>query len=104
MSIVPVITWLLPFYPEVPNSSNTPAWTISTLFFWYLWFPFIFDKLMRLQDEELARSMVKCFWLQIIIPFVIISWFTASEGNNWPWVQNKTKNSMINDHIFNHEL
>ena len=79
MSFIPVNTWLLPYFPETPESSNYPAWTISTLMFWYLWFPMILFFVQRWNDIELSRRIIKCYWIQFFVPIFLCGWFIVYE-------------------------
>ena len=68
ISIFSINTWLLPYKEFAPND---PAWTISTLSFWYWLFPFIFPRLQRLTNKELAQGIVKYFWLSVGINIML---------------------------------
>ena len=68
ISIFGINTWLLPYVNWEPND---PAWTISTLAFWYWIFPFIFPRLQRLKDTEVARGIVNYFWLSVGINILV---------------------------------
>ena len=81
-SIIPVNTWFLPYLPPVPDSANYPAWTISTLSFWYLIFPFVFFRIQRLNDVNLYLGIIKCFWIQIGSSVLLCYWFMAMEGHS----------------------
>ena len=69
ISIFAVNTWLLPYNNFDPNG---PAWTISTLSFWYWCFPFILPRLQRLSNKELAKGIVKYFWLGVGINYLLL--------------------------------
>ena len=69
ISIFALNTWLLPYENYNPNG---PAWTISTLSFWYWCFPFILPRLQRLTNKELAKSIVKYFWLSVGINYSLV--------------------------------
>ena len=69
ISVFAVNTWLLPYANFHPNG---PAWTISTLSFWYWCFPFIFPRLQRLTNNELAKGMIKYFWLGVGINILLL--------------------------------
>ena len=102
MSIIPVNTWLLPYFPETPESSNYPAWTISTLMFWYLWFPLIFYFVQRSDDVELSRRIIKCYWIQFFVPIVLCGWFVVYEGLSLTSVLNYVRNiDIVNDLHYN---
>ena len=62
LSIFAINTWVLPYTNFNPNG---PAWTISALFFWYWCFPFILPRMQRLTDSQIARGIVKYFWLSV---------------------------------------
>ena len=68
ISIFSINTWLLPYKEFAPND---PAWTISTLSFWYWLFPFIFPRLQRFTNKELAQGVVKYFWLSVGINILL---------------------------------
>ena len=68
ISIFLLNTWLLPYENYNPN---WPAWTISTLSFWYWCFPFILPRLQRLTNKELAKGIVKYFWLSVGINYLL---------------------------------
>ena len=68
ISVFGVNTWLLPYENYNPNG---PAWTISTLSFWYWCYPLIFPRLQRLTNNELAQGMVKYFWLGVGINILL---------------------------------
>ena len=69
LSFFAINTWVLPYQNFSPNESS---WTISTLFFWYWCFPFILPRLQRLTDREIARGIVKYFWLSVGIGLLVL--------------------------------
>lgn len=50
---------------------NQPAWTISTLSFWYWVFPMIFPRLQRFKNKDLADGIVNCFWMTVGINVLV---------------------------------
>ena len=68
LSIFAINSWLLPYLNWEPNQ---PAWTISTLCFWYWVFPMIFPRLQRLKNKDLADGIVKYFWMTVGINVLV---------------------------------
>jgi len=61
-------TW---FHPIADFPFMPAAWTVNTLFFFYLTFPFILPRVQRLTDTQLARGLVLLFWFQLV-PFLVL--------------------------------
>ena len=70
-------SWLFPKVLEMspPFPPNIPAWTISTLFFFYLIFPGALKRFQQLNDDWLARMIVLLHMIQML-PF-IYPWITV---------------------------
>ena len=80
-----VSTWVPPI--GVGHSApNDPCWTISTLFFWYLCFPFLLPRMQKLTDKQIAYSIVKCFWLQL--GFGLLAAYASHNFANFSLVSN----------------
>lgn len=77
-SLFGVSTWILPYQNFAPN---VPCWAISTLFLWYLLFPFLLSRIQRWSDEQLAYSIVEYFWIQIGLALLITIGFGGFAGN-----------------------
>ena len=78
-SLFGVSTWMLPYENFAPN---VPSWVISTLFLWYLVFPFLLARVQRWSDEELAYSLVEYFWFQMGLALIITIGFGGFAGSN----------------------
>ena len=106
LSIIPVNTWLIPYFPQTPESSNYPAWTISTLMFWYLWFPLIFFNIQCSGDVQLSRRIIKCYWIQFVVPIILCGWFIVYEGLSLTSVLTYVSNIDIvnNQHYINSNI
>ena len=50
---------------------DLPSWTISTLVFMWLFFPFSASRLYNLSDSDLINKIVTCFWIQLILILVL---------------------------------
>ena len=83
-SVIPINTWLLPYYGG-GSGPNSPAWTISTLMFWYLLFPSIIARFERLSNKEIADGIVKYYWLNVVL--VALSYIYLGPFLKWnTWV------------------
>ena len=78
LSIFGVNTWVLPYENFAPNN---PSWIISTIWFWYLLFPYVLPQIQRWSDEQLSRSNVEYFWLQIMLGVLIMIGFGGFAGS-----------------------
>ena len=78
LSISGVNTWVLPYENFAPND---PSWIISTIWFWYLLFPYVLPRIQRWSDEQLSRSYVEYFWLQIMLAALIMIGFGGFAGS-----------------------
>lgn len=70
-NIIPVNTWIF-FLFGTPFDG--PEWTISTLIFFWICFPWLIRYYEQKSDEELLVSIFRCFWLQLwmgVILFVV---------------------------------
>ena len=83
-SLFGVSTWMLPYENFAPN---VPSWVISTLFLWYLVFPFLLTRVQRWSDEELAYSLVEYFWFQIGLALLIGIGFGGLAGSNVSYIR-----------------
>ncbi len=54
---------------------NAPAWSISTLFFMYILFPYIAPYLSKLKRPVLALLITNLVYVALPITFIINSWF-----------------------------
>ena len=79
LSIFGISTWVLPYENFSPND---PSWIISTLWLWYLIFPHILPRIQRWSDEQLSRSIVEYFWLQLFLGGLIMLAFGGFAGIN----------------------
>ena len=70
---MPVSTWW-PFQPFATLVGfNGPAWTISTLLFFYAVFPWLLPGLQRVRPANLARRIVQLFYVQMAVyPLVVL--------------------------------
>ncbi|CAM9141892.1 unnamed protein product [Chrysoparadoxa australica] len=59
-NFIPTVTWL----PQA-GLFNGPSWTISTLIFFWIFFPFLLPRYQRLSDKALCTGIVAMFWLQL---------------------------------------
>ena len=78
LSIFGVTTWVLPYENFAPNE---PSWIVSTIWFWYLLFPYILPRIQRWSDEQLSRSNIEYFWLQIMLAVLIMIGFGGFAGS-----------------------
>lgn len=60
-----------PFY----LTFNAPAWSISTLFFMYLAFPYIGPKLLKIKKSLISLIILNVIYLCIPVLFIINHWF-----------------------------
>ncbi|PKH26480.1 acyltransferase [Enterobacterales bacterium CwR94] len=58
---------------------NAPLWSLSTLFFFYLTFPLLAPRLLRIQHRKLAISVI--FLIYLLPPILVI----AFQGWGMPW-------------------
>ena len=79
LSIFGVTTWVLPYENFAPNE---PSWIVSTIWFWYLLFPYILPRIQRWSDEQLSRSNIEYFWLQIMLAVLIMIGFGGFAGSD----------------------
>ena len=78
LSILGVSTWVLPYENFAPNA---PSWIISTLWLWYLAFPHVLPRMQKWTDEQLSKSIIEYFWLQIIFATLIMLGFGGFAGS-----------------------
>lgn len=67
-SFIPTSTWTL-FLAGIPLDG--PGWTIATLYFFWLCFPWLLKHYMQKSDDELLTSIVRCFFTQLLIIVIL---------------------------------
>lgn len=67
-SFIPTTTWTLFL---VGSPIDGPGWTIATLYFFWLCFPWLLKHYQVKKDEELLTSIVRCFWIQLFIIIIL---------------------------------
>ena len=70
VNIIPVTT-LLGFF--VGAQLDGPAWTICTLLYMWLLFPFVLPRVQRMTDDELIKGISNCYWFQFVIILVLLA-------------------------------
>lgn len=70
MNIFLVHSWN-PFY----LSFNAPSWSISTLFFMYLIFPFIAPKILKNKHPGKSLILINLVYIAIPCVFILMKWF-----------------------------
>ena len=68
---------------------NAPLWSLSTLFFFYLCFPFVAPRLARLQNKW--RWLLALWGLYLIAPILVV----ASEQYGMPWTGLLHRNPLL---------
>lgn len=81
-NIFPTTTWTA-FAIGAPFDG--PEWTISTLIFFWLFFPWILQHYEKKSDEELLNCIYRNFWLQIWtgIIFFLVGFFSGAVDPFW---------------------
>lgn len=59
---------------------NGPSWTICTLFVIWLFFSYFAARARSLSDEQLVRNVIRCYWLQMILLFIVFIPFAKVMG------------------------
>ena len=67
-SFIPTSTWTL-FLIGIPLDG--PGWTIATLYFFWICFPWLLKHYQIKSDEELLNSIVRCYWIQLFIIVIL---------------------------------
>ena len=62
-------SWL---FPAETWPTNPVSWTVNTLFFFYLAFPFILPRVQKMSHQSLSRWIVYLLYIQVL-PFAIFS-------------------------------
>ena len=73
-----VNSWLIPYENLGPN---TPAWTITTLSLWYLFFPLKLPQIQGFTDSELTIGITRLYWFQIGLGAVVFFAFGGGVGS-----------------------
>ena len=68
-NIIPVNTWFV-FVLGVPFDG--PSWTICTLSFFWIAFPWLLRYYDRHSDEQLLYAIVRMFWIQALLVTVVL--------------------------------
>jgi len=71
VNILPIATWTA-FFLGVPI--NGPEWTITTLVFFWLFFPYLLRYYEKLSDNDLLVSIIRLYWWNVglgVICFVL---------------------------------
>lgn len=76
VSIIPISSWIT----GVPI--NEPGWTIATLVFMWLLFPYHIVSLRNYSNQEVLSLVVKCYYVQLVWGFVT---FAACLAVGRPW-------------------
>mmetsp|Transcript_14360 Transcript_14360/g.23754 ORF Transcript_14360/g.23754 Transcript_14360/m.23754 type:complete len:430 (+) Transcript_14360:267-1556(+) len=76
-SIIPVSSWIT----AVPI--NEPGWTVATLVFMWMLFPFHIRSLRELSNRELLSKIVHCFYVQLLWGWVTM---IVLQGIGMPWL------------------
>lgn len=71
-NVIPICT-VTSYFAGAPLDG--PAWTVATLLFFWLFFPYFLTKAQRLKDAEILSNMVSCFYWQAIV--AILSFFAV---------------------------
>ena len=84
-NIIPTNTWTL-FLAGLPIDG--PSWTVCTLWFFWVLFPYLQRFYERQEDTELLSTIVRCFWFQlciclIVFPVVLIGTGSGSLAFWW---------------------
>lgn len=59
-------TWFI-----IPIVINGVSWFVSTLWFFYSFFPCILPKLQKYTQEKMSELLTKCLWVQFIIAVIL---------------------------------
>ena len=89
VNIIPISTWTS-FYLGGPIDG--PEWTIATLIFFWLCFPFLLKYYEKLSDHDLLTSIIRLYWWNVIlgVVFFFIGLFIGGFGlafwlsTGWP--------------------
>lgn len=69
------------FSPIYMKNINGPAWSICTIFWFNLIFPFIIKPMQRLDNLNLYKLIACCYWVQMVLLFGIYIGFQTWELN-----------------------
>lgn len=68
-------TFLLQSWNPYYLTFNAPAWSISTLFFMYITFPYIGPKLLKMKNPLIKLFSLNFIYLLIPVLFILNNWF-----------------------------
>jgi peptidoglycan/LPS O-acetylase OafA/YrhL len=76
---VPLVATLVPtltqaWVPQAALAWNAPAWSLSVEAFFYLLFPFMLPRVLRLSDRNLLRIIALCWLVSLSVSFAYC-WF-----------------------------
>jgi peptidoglycan/LPS O-acetylase OafA/YrhL len=66
-NLIPTYTWTLFIFG---SPFNGPGWTVCTLWFFWIVFPWLQAYYEYQSDAELIRTIVRCYWVQLAICLV----------------------------------
>ena len=66
-SLLLIQTWIM-----FPLSPNVPAWTVSTLIFFYIVYPMLLVFAQKCSNQGLANLMALSFYFQMVTGFIIM--------------------------------
>lgn len=64
-TLLGINSWLFPFI-DVGMPLNGVTWTITTMSFFYLMFPWMLPPMQRLTPTQRRRGIVVCYWVQLM--------------------------------------
>lgn len=67
INVIPVMTWV-GFY--CPYPVNGPEWTVMTLWFFWLFFPWLLARYEKMSDIDLLECIRRHYWIQFAIVLV----------------------------------
>lgn len=80
LNIFPVNTWVLFLGTLEARPLDGPAWTVSTLWFFYVCFPSLLRRYNLKSDQELLNSIISMFWIQLILGLLLFGAFALTIG------------------------
>lgn len=78
-SLLLIQTWIM-----FPLSPNVPAWTVSTLIFFYIVYPRLLFFAQKWSNQGLANLMALSFYFQMVTGFLIMGALPTEHLNPFP--------------------
>ena len=75
INIIPIQSWLMGFFG---TPLNFPSWTVCTLIFMWIFFPYVNEFLKSKSDKVILQYMSYCYWFNVL--FVLFGLYSPYPG------------------------